>query len=171
MSTSQLILNAALLAFVLLTNLGTRRVTTQRLLLPLVLVAVAGAAFLRDVPTAGGDGRLELVGALTGVALGVAAGALMRVGHDGDGALVTHASAGYAVLWLAVIGGRVAFAQAATGGAARSVGEFSLSHQITGAPAWTAAFVLMALAMVLTRVVVTALRARALGAGRAVVAS
>ena len=90
MSTSQLILNAALLAFVLLTNLGTRRVTTQRLLLPLVLVAVAGCAFLRDVPTAGGDGRLELVGALTGVALGMAAarwpsdarGALMRVGHD-----------------------------------------------------------------------------------------
>ena len=85
MSTSQLILNAALLAFVLLTNLGTRRVTTQRLLLPLVLVAVAGWAFLRDVPTVGGDGRLELVGALTGVALGVAAGALMRVGHDAEG--------------------------------------------------------------------------------------
>ena len=120
MSISQLILNAALLAFVLLTNLGTRRVTTQRLLLPLVLVAVAGWAFLRDVPTAGGDGRLELVGALTGVALGAAAGALMRVGHDADGVLVTHASAGYAVLWLAVIGGRVAFAQSATGWAARS---------------------------------------------------
>ena len=34
MSTSQLVLNAALLAFVLVTNLGTRRVTGRRLLLP-----------------------------------------------------------------------------------------------------------------------------------------
>ena len=125
------------------------------------LVAHAGPAMLQS----------WLVHGVAGVALGVAAGALMRVGHDADGALVTHASAGYAVLWLAVIGGRVAFAQAATGWAARSVGEFSLTHQITGAAAWTAAFVLMALAMVLTRVVVTALRARALGGGRPVAVS
>jgi hypothetical protein len=171
MSTSQLVLNAALLAFVLLTNLGTRRVTGRRLLLPLVLVGVAGVVFLRDVPTVGGDARLELAGALTGVALGVAAGALMPVGRDAGGALVTRAGAGYALLWLLVIGGRVAFAYAATGWAARGVGEFSLAHQITGAAAWTAALVLMALAMVVTRVVVTAARARVLGGGRAVVAS
>ena len=35
-----------------------------------------------------------------------------------------------------------------------------MAQQITGADAWTAAFVLMALAMVLTRVVVTAAHAR-----------
>ena len=38
---------------------------------------------------------------------------------------------------------------------AQRIGLFSYHHQITGADAWTAAFVAMALTMVLTRVLVT----------------
>ncbi|HEY8287455.1 MAG TPA: hypothetical protein VIJ28_23965, partial [Chloroflexota bacterium] len=38
------------------------------------------------------------------------------------------------------------------------VGRFSFDHQITGADAWTAAFVLMAIAMVATRTAGLALR-------------
>ena len=79
MSTSQLVLNVGLLVFVLGTNMGTRAVTGKRLLLPVVLVLVAGWFFLQDLPTTVGDTRLELAGALTGVALGVAAAALMPV--------------------------------------------------------------------------------------------
>jgi hypothetical protein len=171
MSTSQLILNAALLMFVLGTNLGTRVVTARRLLLPVVLVVVAGWLFLQDMPpTTSGDARLELAGALIGVAVGVAAAALMPVRRDGAGRVVTTAGVGYAALWIAVIGGRIAFAYSATGWASRSVGEFSMAQQITGADAWTAAFVLMALAMVLTRVAVTAARARVITASRTAVA-
>ncbi len=170
MSTSQLILNAALLVFVLGTNLGTRVVTARRLLLPVVLVLGAGWLFLQDMPTSAGDARLELAGALIGVALGVAAAALMPVRRDGTGRIVTTAGIGYAVLWIAVIGGRIAFAYSATGWASRSVGEFSMAQQITGANAWTAAFVLMALAMVLTRVAVTAARSRIVTASRTAVA-
>jgi hypothetical protein len=48
----------------------------------------------------------------------------------------------------------------------RQIGEFSMTHQITGADAWTAAFVLMALAMVVTRVAVTAARTRSAGTSR-----
>ena len=50
-----------------------------------------------------------------------------------------------------MIGGRIAFAQWATGAGGRAVGEFSMQHHISGADAWTAAFVLMALTMVLAR--------------------
>jgi hypothetical protein len=160
MSTSQLVLNVGLLVFVLGTNTGTRAVTRKRLLLPVVLVLVAGWFFLQDLPTTAGDTRLELAGALTGVALGVAAAALMPVRRDGTGRIVTTAGVGYAVLWIAVIGCRIAFAYSATGWASRSVGELSIAQQITGAAAWTAAFVLMALAMVLTRVAVTAAHVR-----------
>lgn len=170
MSTSQLILNFGLLMFVLGTNLGTRAVTGRRLLLPVALVLVAGWLFLQDLPTTGGDTRLELAGVLTGVALGVAAAALMPVRRDADGRIVTVAGIGYAVLWIAVIGGRIAFAYSATGWASRSVGEFSKAQQVTGAAAWTAAFVLMALAMVLTRVAVTAAHARIITARRVAVA-
>ena len=169
MSTSQLVLNAALLVFVLLTNLGTRRVTGRRLLLPLVLVGAAGWVFLRDVPTVGGDGRLELAGALTGVALGVAAGALMPVGRDAAGALVTRAGAGYALLWLARHRwpGRVRLRRHRLGRAGRGgVLPDPPDHRCRGMDGRA---VLMALAMVVTRVVVTAARARVLAGGRAVV--
>jgi hypothetical protein len=162
MSTSQLVLNVVLLIFVLGTNLGSRAVTKGRLLLPVVLVVVAGWFFLSDLPTTGGDPRLELAGLLCGVGLGLAAAALMPVGLDGSGRVITRAGIGYAMLWAAVIGGRIAFAYSATGWASRPVGEFSMARQITGPAAWTAAFVLMALAMVLTRVVVTAARSRML---------
>ena len=83
MSAAQLILNGALLVFVLGTNLGTRVVTGRRLLMPVVLVLVAGWFFLPDLPTTAGDTRLELAGVLIGVALGVAAAALMPVRRDG----------------------------------------------------------------------------------------
>jgi len=96
----------ALLAFVLGTNLGTRTVTGRRLLLP-VTVLVAGWILLRDLPTTDGDTRLELADAVTGVALGVAAAALMPVRRDDSGRIVTTAGVGYAVLWIAVIGGRI----------------------------------------------------------------
>jgi hypothetical protein len=48
------------------------------------------------------------------------------------------------------------FAEWATGAGSRTIGQFSRNHLITGADAWTAAFVLMALAMVVGRLVTTA---------------
>jgi hypothetical protein len=51
-----------------------------------------------------------------------------------------------------VIGGRVAFAYGADHWFGPAIGRFSITHQITGADAWTAAFVLMALSMVVVRV-------------------
>src|SRR3954451_18224975 len=161
MTTTMYLLNLGLLAFVLWANLGTRTVTRSRLTLPVLLVVAAGAVFLRDVPTAGHDVALEAVGIGAGVLLGVVAGALVRVDRDTVGRLVMRAGAAYAALWVAVIGGRMLFAYGADHWFPVAIGRFSMTHQITGADAWTAAFVLMALAMVLTRVVVTALRASA----------
>jgi hypothetical protein len=63
----------------------------------------------------------------------------------------------YAALWILVIGGRCVFAYGAEHWFPRAVGEFSLTHQITGSDAWTAAFILMSLTMVLARVAATGL--------------
>jgi hypothetical protein len=82
-----------------------------------------------------------------------------RVRRTADAVLISAGTA-FATLWVAVIGGRVAFAEWATHSGARAVGEFSMRHQIDGAAAWTAAFVLMAQAMVLGRTVSTALVVR-----------
>jgi hypothetical protein len=165
MSTTQYLLNAGLLAFVLWANLGTRTVSRSRLTLPLVLVALAAAVFLRDVPTAGNDLGLELAGVAAGAVLGLVAAGLVHVRRDAGGRLVMRAGAAYALLWIAVIGGRCVFAYGADHWFPRAIGEFSMTHRITGADAWTAAFILMALAMVVTRVAATGV-ATARAAGR-----
>ena len=155
MSTTQYLLNAGLLAFVLWANAGTRTVSRVRFTLPLLLAAVAAAVFLRDVPTAGHDLRLEVAGVAVGAVLGLVAAALIRVHHDATGRLVMRAGTAYAVLWVAVIGARCVFAYGADHWFGRAIGEFSRAHEITGADAWTAAFILMALAMVVVRVAAT----------------
>ena len=155
MSTTQYLLNAGLLAFVLWANLGTRTVSRARFTLPLLLVAVAAAVFLRDVPTLGNDVQLELAGVGVGAVLGLVAAALVRVSRGPDGGLVMRAGVAYAALWIAVIVGRCVFAYGADHWFGREIGEFSMTHQITGADAWTAAFVLMALSMVVVRVAAT----------------
>jgi hypothetical protein len=155
MNTTHYLLNAGLLAFVLWANLGTRTVSRPRFTLPLLLVAVAAAVLLRDLPTAGHDLGLELAGVAAGAVLGVIAAALIRVDRDHSDRLVMRAGAAYAALWIAVIGGRCVFAYGADHWFPRAIGEFSMTHQITGADAWTAAFILMALAMVVVRVAAT----------------
>ncbi|MGZ4774568.1 MAG: hypothetical protein ACXVYW_04600 [Oryzihumus sp.] len=155
MSTTQWILNLGLLAWVLLRNLGSHRVTRGTSLVPAVIVLVVGGVFLQDVPSAGNDTGLELIGLAGGAVLGVVAAALTRVRREGQ-EVVVRAGVAFAALWVVVIGGRVAFAEWATGAGSRTVGEFSMRHLITGADAWTVAFVLMALAMVTVRMVVTA---------------
>lgn len=154
MSLAQYALNIGLLVFILLSNVGTRVVTRRRLLQPLALVIIAGVTFLRDVPTLGNDRRLETIGLATGLALGMLAGLLVRVRQQ-SGRLVMVAGASYAALWITVIVGRMVFAYGADHWFSNAIGRFSYEHQITGADAWTAAFIMMALAMVLTRVAVT----------------
>ena len=69
------------------------------------------------------------------------------------------------------VGARLAFAVAATYGAGPAIARFSVAHQITGSAAWVAALVMMALADVLTRLVVIYLRGHRLAAGPAAAAA
>ncbi|MGZ4595022.1 MAG: hypothetical protein ACXV3C_14270 [Actinomycetes bacterium] len=159
MSTTQWILSLTLLAWALLRNLGTREVTRGTFLLPLVIVGAAASCFLFPLPTAGNDLDLVIAFGLVGVLLGLAAAAVTKL-HHLDGRLVATAGAGFAALWLVMIGGRIGFAEWANGAGARTIGMFSRDHAITGADAWTAAFVVMALGMVLARTVALVVRAR-----------
>jgi hypothetical protein len=61
----------------------------------------------------------------------------------------------------------LAFAVAAGNGAGPAIARSSVAHQITGSAAWVAALVMMALADVLTRLVVIYLRGRRLAVGSA----
>jgi hypothetical protein len=158
MTTTILLINLGILAFVLRTGLGTRELNRRRFTLPVAIVAAVGWLYLRSIPSSTGD--LELIAVLGsgGVLLGLLAGGLMRVRRSDDGSLVTVARGSYAAVWVAAIGGRLVFAYGANHWFAAPVAGFSRTFGIDSAGAWTSAFVIMALAMVLTRVAVTAVR-------------
>ena len=71
-----------------------------------------------------------------------------------------------ASMWVGGVGARLAFAVAASN-AGPAIARFSIAHHITGSAAWVAALVMMALADVLTRLVVVYLRGCRLAAGPA----
>lgn len=170
MSLTQWILSIVLLGWALLRNLGTREVTRTTFALPIVIVAAAAAFFLLPIPTAGNDLTLIASLGVVGALFGLAASVVTRM-HHSNGRLVTTAGFGFAALWVVMIGGRIAFAEWANGEGAGTVGMFSRDHAITGADAWTAGLVAMALAMVVARTVVLALRARRLTSASALVSS
>ncbi|MDQ2742389.1 MAG: hypothetical protein M3Z66_08855 [Chloroflexota bacterium] len=155
MSTSEIFLVVSLAVLVIGTQLGKRRVTWHRFLLPFAGVGYAAFYFLRSIPTAGGDLDFELICVAAGLGLGALSALMVRVYRDPTtGRVMARAGAAYAAIWIAVFGGRLAFALAAAHIWGRQVMEFSIQHAITGAAAWTAAFILMALAMVVARSVV-----------------
>lgn len=157
MSTSQWILSLSLLAWALVRNVGTRTVTATTFGLPLAIVVAAVAFFLVPLPSAGNDLALVLAFGAVGALLGLAASAATRLEHR-DGILTATAGPAFTALWVVMIGARIAFAQWATGPGSASVGAFSREHLVTGADAWTAAFVVMALAMVVARTAALAVR-------------
>lgn len=159
MSTTDIALNLGLLALMILTQYGTRRWDSRKLLLPFGLVAVAGAYFLPGAPTIGNDVTLDLVGIMAGLVLGIIAASLVEVRRGDEGTVITRAGIGYVIVWTIVIGGRMLFAWGAENAWSSQIRDFSIQHLITGADAWRTAFVLMALVMVCTRSLVTAARA------------
>lgn len=164
MNATEIIIFVGLAALIIGTQMGRRNLTPRRLLIPFLAVGFVGYHYLQSIPTVGGDLDFEIALSLAGAALGVAAGFLMNVERDGQtGRIVTQAGVAYAALWVIVFGGRLGFAWAATHIWSHQVAQFAIQHEITSSAAWTAAFIFMALSMVIARTAVVAVRALAAG--------
>ncbi|MDA8323451.1 MAG: hypothetical protein M0030_27060 [Actinomycetota bacterium] len=175
MTFTDYVLNAAIIALVLFQIRG-RRLGPRTLILPITVVAVVAASYLRAIPTAGGDLPLILAGAGAGLVLGAACGLATAVYRRPDGVVMAKAGPVAAALWVAGVGARLAFALYATHGGARAIGDFSVAHHITSGQAWVDCLVLMALVEVLSRSAVLAAKfmstgARWFGASQATVAA
>ena len=159
MNTTQIILFGGLAAFIIATQVGRHVVSLYRFLTPILVVAAVAYSYMKSVPTAGGDLDFEIVCSLVGIGFGLLAGSLVHVERDGrSGKIVMQAGLAYAAVWALVFGGRLAFGWAASHVWRDAVAQFSIAHAITGEAAWTAAFVLMAVAMVVARTAVLAAR-------------
>jgi hypothetical protein len=157
MTTTDYLINFALIALVLL-QIRDNRLTTRALLRPVLLVAAAALYYLKGLPTAGHDVGLYAAFIAVGLVFGTLCGLTTHVWRATDGFAHTKSGIAAAIFWVLGIGSRLAFEEYWSHGGAGAITHFSITNQITSQDAWVAALVLMALAEVVSRLVVIQLR-------------
>jgi hypothetical protein len=157
MTTTDYLINFGLVALVILQIRGSR-LDLKTAIRPVILVAAAALYYLQGLPTSGNDVLLDLVLGGVGLFLGVACGLTTRVWRANDGHAYAKAGGIAAALWVIGLGSRLAFEEFWTHGGTHAIVNFSIAHDITGQSAWVAALVVMALAEVISRLVVIRLR-------------
>jgi hypothetical protein len=167
--TQAMIVNAAVLIAVLEADLGPhRKIGRMRIVRPLLLTGAIVPLYLTALTTHGTGLTLEIAGAVAGLLLGLLATLLMTVYRSPKtGKPVSRAGAGYAGVWVAVIGARAAFSYGSSHWFRAQLGTWMNNHDVS-VDAITNTLILMAVAMVLTRTIGMAARARALAGGREV---
>jgi len=152
MPTDVLIVNIAVLFAVLEADLGQRKISTFRILRPLLLAAAIIPLFIAHPATAGNGEILEIALAGLGALLGVvAAVGLMKVSFDEESQThVSTAGKAYGAFWIAVIGARLLFTYGANHWYHTQLGHWMLTNGIS-VDALTDALIFMAVAMTIAR--------------------
>ncbi len=170
MNINMYVINAILILLVI-RQIREHPLDLRSLAVPVLAVGAAAALFLHSVPGGGSDIALELACVLAGAVMGAIGGLATRLRLGGDGRPLGRAGVLAAGMWVGAVGARLAFAVAASNGAGPAIARISVAHHITGPAAWVAALVMMALADVLTRLVVIYLRGHRLATGPAAAAA
>ena len=161
MNINMYVINAILILMVI-RQVREHPLDLRSLAVPVLAVGCAAVLFLHSVPGGGNDIGLELTCVLAGAVMGAVGGLATRVRLGADGRPLGRAGWLAASMWVGGVGARLAFAVAASNGAGPAIARFSIAHHITGSAAWVAALIMMALADVLTRLVIIYLRGRRL---------
>jgi hypothetical protein len=162
MNTTTMYVINAILVLMVIRQIREHPLDLRSLAGPVLAVGTAAVLFLHSVPGGGNDILLETACVAAGATMGALAGLTTHLRRDGAGRALGRAGWLAAGLWITGVGARMAFAIAASNGAGPAIARFSIAHQITGQAAWVAALIMMALADVLTRLIVIYVRGRRL---------
>lgn len=164
MSAKDYIFSAVFIGLIFLQVRG-RRVTIGSLVVPVVIVGVVAARYLRGIPAGGNN--LALVALCTGIGLGLGVlGALVTSVRPGpDGRPVARAGPLAVILWVAGTGSRLAFGIYASNGGAPAIASFARAQHVDARTALPTALILMALGEVLGRYGLLGLRAWSMPGG------
>lgn len=163
-----LVVSGSIFLVVMASQLGRREYAVKDLAKPLLMSAGFGWFYLKDAPMMHVDYVVYAVGALIGVVFGLVATTTTRLERDAAGTVRTVCGLGFLSIWVAAVAVRVVFISLAEhdAGFRAHLGSFMMAHQILES-AIPPFFVLMALAMVLTRIALVAVRVRSLPAAAA----
>jgi len=161
MPASVWIVNLVVLAAVLQADLGYRKITTRRLLRPVIIAAVVAAFYLRGASGSGNGLWLELAAVGAGILLGLVASALMRVSVNPDGSASAAPGFPMRLLWVAVVGARLWFAYGSNHEFSRQLGSWLVTERVTG-DVLVDSLIFVAIAMLLTRTASLLVRSRML---------
>lgn len=167
MDASVWIPQVVILAVVILSDYGVRKVTTARLVRPFIAAIVIVPFFFKGAAGSGNGLLLEVAGILAGIALGVLAASLMRVFADPETGLpATRGGLPYCLFWVVIVAARLYFAYGSQHVFTRQLGQWLYTSRIT-VDGLTAAIIFFSVAMLLGRTGALALRARRLGSRQA----
>jgi hypothetical protein len=145
------IVNIFILAVVLLTDIGHRRVGWGRVVRPFLVALLIVPLFVKAPQTSGNglllEGILLVAGALFGI---LAAFRLMTITRDERGEAFSTAGLAYGAFWVVVIGARLVFSYGAYHWYTNSLGHWMFTNRIT-TNGLTDGLIFLAIAMALTR--------------------
>lgn len=157
MTATDYLIDSALVLLVLL-QIKERKLTTQTLIRPVIIVGIAVINYLHGIPTAGNDLVLVGIVATIGLLIGLASGQTLLMRRGSDGGVLVRAGWASAIFWVLGMGSRFAFAIWISHGGSPTIAHFSAQHSITSAEAWTVALLAMAVFEVCGRSLIMAAR-------------